>query len=344
MEVPVYEGRERDALSMMRVFSGPSHPDLARGICAHLGVPLSPLLRQRFSDDCLYIQLGETVRNHDVFVVQSISAPTSDHLVELFMMLDIARSAGARSVHAIIPYYSYARSDKKDAPRISITARLLADLIVHSGAQHVMTMTLHSPQVHGFFSVPTDHLTALPCFVDHFRGRDLRSTVVVSPDIGHAKRASKLATALGGLPMTAGNKVRVSDTEVVMRDWVGTRPNGVEHALIFDDEIANGGTMFEAIRALKDEGVRRFTVACTHGIFSGQAIERFAAMPEIEEIVTTDTVPIPAEKRLSKLTVLSVAGIFGEAIRCNALGQSVGQLFAFWPEEEPVQPGLGQAE
>jgi len=168
--------------------------------------------------------------------------------------------------------------------------------------------------------------------------------VVVSPDIGHAKRASKLASALGGLPMAAGNKVRVSDTEVVMRDWVGSRPRGVEHALIFDDEIANGGTMFEAIRALKEEGVRRFTVACTHGIFSGQAIERFAAMPEVEEIVTTDTVPIPAEKRLPNMTILSVAGVFAEAIRCNALGRSVGKLFAFWPEDEAVQPGLRQAE
>jgi len=340
----VQEGREREVLSMMRVFSGPSHPDLAKGICTHLGVPLSPIHYQRFSDDCLYIQLGETVRNHDVFIVQTISAPTSDHLIELFMMLDIARSAGARSVHAVIPYFSYARSDKKDAPRISITARLLADLIVQSGAQHVMTMTLHSPQVHGFFSVPTDHLTALPCFVEHFKKRDLRNTVVVSPDIGHAKRASKLASALGGLPMAAGNKVRVSDTEVVMRDWVGSRPSGVEHALIFDDEIANGGTMFEAIRALKEEGVRRFTVACTHGIFSGRAIERFAALPEVEEIVTTDTVPIPPEKRLPNMTILSVAGVFAEAIRCNAMGRSVGKLFAFWPEDESGQPGLRQAE
>lgn len=340
----MYDIRERETFSRMRVFSGSSHPELAKGICAHLGVPLSPVHYQRFSDDCLYVQLGETVRNHNVFIVQSISVPTSDHLIELFMMLDIARSAGARSVHAIIPYFSYARSDKKDAPRISITARLMADLIVHSGAQHVMTMTLHSPQVHGFFSVPTDHLTALPCFVEHFKKQDLRGTVVVSPDIGHAKRASKLASALGGLPMAAGNKVRVSDTQVVLRDWVGARPSGAEHALIFDDEIANGGTMFEAIRALKEEGVRRFTVACTHGVFSGQAIERFAAMPEIEEIVTTDTVPIPAERRLPKMTVLSVAGIFAEAIRRNALGQSVGQLFAFWPEDVPAQAGLGQAE
>ena len=178
------DSREREALGMVRVFSGSSHPGLAEGICSHLGVPLSPVVRQRYSNDCLYVQLGQTVRNHDVFIVQSISTPTSDHLIELFMMLDIARSAGARSLHAVVPYYSYARSDKKDAPRISITARLLADLIVASGAQHVMTMTLHSPQVHGFFSVPTDHLTALGCFVEHFKGRDLSGTVVVSPGAG----------------------------------------------------------------------------------------------------------------------------------------------------------------
>ncbi len=338
------ESREREALSMMRVFSGSSHPELAAGICAHLGLPLSPVAHERFSDDCLYIQLGQTVRNHEVFIVQSISTPTSDHLMELFMMLDIARSAGARSVHAVIPYFSYARSDKKDAPRISITARLMADLIVTSGARHVMTMSLHSPQVHGFFSVPTDHLTALPSFVDYFKNRDLTNTVVVSPDIGHAKRATKLATALGGLPVTAGNKVRVSDTEVVLREWVGARPQGQEHAILFDDEIANGGTMFEAIRALKDEGVRRFTVACTHGIFSGRAIENFAAMPEVEEIVTTDTVPLPPAKRLPKMRILSVAGLFAEAIRCNALGLSVGPLFAFWPDDQLGQPGLAHAE
>ncbi len=338
------DNHEREALSMMRVFSGSSHPELAQGICAHLGIPLSPVVRQRFSNDCQYIQLGQTVRNHDVFIVQSISAPTSDYLIELFIMLDTARSAGARSVHAIIPYYSYARSDKKDAPRISITARLLADQIVAAGAQHVMAMSLHSPQVHGFFSVPTDHLTALPCFVDYFKGRDFSRTVVVAPDIGHTKRATKLATALGGLPVTAGNKVRISDTQVALREWVGARPAGQEHALVFDDEIANGGTMFEAIRALKNEGVRRFTVVCTHGIFAGRAIETFAAMPEVEEIVTTDTVPIPPAKRLPKMTILSVAGVFAEAIRCNALGQSVGRLFAFWPDDDRSLPGLAQAE
>ncbi|MDI7274562.1 MAG: ribose-phosphate pyrophosphokinase [Anaerolineae bacterium] len=332
---------------MMRVFSGSSHPELAQGICSHLGIPLSPVLHQRFSDDCLYLQLGHTVRNHDVFVVQSISAPTSDHLIELFMMLDIARSAGARSVHVVIPYYSYARSDKKDAPRISITARLMADLMRCAGAQHVMTMTLHSPQVHGFFSVPTDHLTALPCFVEYFKERDLSDTVVVSPDIGHAKRATKLATALGGLPVTAGNKVRVSDTRVILREWVGARPQGRRHALLFDDEIANGGTVFEAIRALKEEGVRHFTVACTHGVFAGGAIETFAEMPEVVEIVTTDTVPIPPHKRLPNMRILSVASVFAEAIRCNLLGRSVGKLFAFWPEDEEEQqlePGLQHAE
>ncbi|MGQ9684323.1 MAG: ribose-phosphate diphosphokinase [Anaerolineae bacterium] len=338
--------REREALSMMRVFSGASHPELAQDICSHLGIPLSPVARQRFSNDCLYIQLGQTVRNHDVFIVQSISTPTSDHIIELLMMLDIARSAGARSVHALVPYFSYARSDKKDAPRISITARLMADLISASGAKHVMTMSLHSPQVHGFFSVPTDHLTALPCFVEYFKKRDLTGTVVVSPDIGHAKRATKLAAALGGLPVTAGNKVRISDTQVALREWVGARPRGARHALVFDDEIANGGTMFEAIRALKAEGVQHFTVACTHGIFSGKSIEQFAALDEVDEIVTTDTVPIPPHKRLPKMRILSVADVFAEAIRCNAIGRSVGQLFAFWPDEdeETAPLGLRQAE
>src|SRR5512133_862468 len=197
----------------VRIFSGRSHLAFAQGIADYLGVPPEKSHFRRFSNDCQEVQLGASVRSRSVFIVQSLVKPVSDNLLELLIMLDIAHSAGARSIHAIIPYYSFARSDKKDSPRISIIARLVADLLATSGSTHVMTMTLHSPQVQGFFSVPTDVLTARPEFGAYFRNRDLSKTVVVSPDMGHAKPAAQFADMFK-LPVIAANKERVSDTEV----------------------------------------------------------------------------------------------------------------------------------
>ncbi len=210
----------------VRFFSGSSHPQLAADIVAHLGLPLDKTHISRFSNDYLYIQLDASVRSRVVYIVQSLTPPVNDHLVELLMMLDIARSASAKEIHAIIPYFSFARSDKKDAPRISITARLVADLIQTAGATHVMTMMLHSPQVHGFFSIPADPLTSRPVFNRHFEGRDLSGTVVVAPDMGHAKSAARFAKGLG-LPVAAGDKERISDTEVLISGLVGSPVQGL---------------------------------------------------------------------------------------------------------------------
>lgn len=314
----------------IRVFSGQSHPALAAAIAAYLGVPLAETHASRFHNDNLHIQLGASVRGRVVFIVQSLTPPVSDHLMELFMMLDIARSAAAREVHAIIPYLSYARSDKKDAPRISITARLIADLLEAAGATHVMTMTLHSPQVHGFFSVPTDPLTARKRFVSCFRERDLppEKTIVVAPDFGRAKAAARFANQLG-LPFASANKMRLSDTEVRISGLVGRQIEGFRHVLIYDDEIVTGGTVLELCRILIEREVEEITVICTHGLFIGDALERLSAIPQVTEIVTTDTVPIPPEKRLPYMTILSVAPVFGEAIRRNYARQSIGDLFSF---------------
>jgi ribose-phosphate pyrophosphokinase len=227
----------------------------------------------------------------------------------------------------VIPYYSYARSDKKDAPRISIAGRLVADLLVTAGATHIIAMTLHSPQVHGFFSIPTDHLTAQSVFVEHFLKQDLSNTVVVSPDIGNAKRASALARSLG-LPIAAGEKFRKSDDEVefggIMGDVKGKR------VIVMDDEIATGGSMVELIRILRKQNVRRATILCTHGLFTGKAAERLNGVDEIEEIVTSNTVPLHPDRTPERLTVLSVGQIFGEVIRRNVVGESVGALFEYW--------------
>ncbi len=319
--------------SEVRFFSGSSHPQLAADIASYLGIPLDKTEITRFSNDNLYIQLGASARSRTVFIVQSLSPPVNDHLVELLMMLDIARAASAKEVHAIIPYFSFARSDKKDAPRISITARLIADLLQTAGATHVMTMVLHSPQVHGFFSVPTDPLSSRPVFTQHFQRRDLSGTIVVAPDMGHAKSAARFAKDLG-LPVAAGDKERVSDTEVRLSGVVGHQVHGCRRALIFDDEIATGGSVFEMSKLLIRDGIEELWIVCTHGVFARGGLEKLAAVPQITEIVTTDTVRISSKNRPSKLHVLSVAHVFGEAIRRNYLRQSIGDLFVFG-EENP---------
>ncbi len=315
----------------VRFFSGSSNKALAANIASELDVPLDETHISRFSNDNLYIQLGATVRNRRVYIVQALSQPTNDHLMELLMMLDIARAAAASEVHAIIPYYSFGRSDKKDAARISITARLVADLIKASGATHVMSMMFHSPQVHGFFSVPTDPLSARPAFQDYLNTRDLSDHIVVAPDMGSAKSASRFAKSLK-LPIAAGNKERLSDTHVKISGLVGNQVRGHKHALIYDDEIATGGSIDELSRVLITEDVEDITVVCTHGVFTRGGLERLAAIPQIREIITTDTVYLPPEKRHPKLKVLSVASIFADAIRHNLHHESINELFVFGEE------------
>jgi ribose-phosphate pyrophosphokinase len=314
----------------VRFFSGRSNPELAAKICNHLNVPLETTHYSRFSNDNLFVQLGASVRGRIVYIVQSLTPPVSDHLVELLMMLDIAKSAAAREVHAIIPYFSYARSDKKDAPRVSITARLIADLLKTAGTTHIMTMTLHSAQVHGFFSVPTDPITARSLFGDYFRQRDLNPNecVIVSPDMGRAESAARFASQLG-LPVATASKTRVSDTEVKISGLIKRQVKGFRHALVYDDEIATGGSVSQLSDRLVKSGIKEISLICTHGLFLGRAIERITAVPEITEIVTTDTVFRPPENQHPLMKVLSVAPVFGDAIRYNYLHQSIGSLFTF---------------
>ena len=308
------------------VFSGTAHPELAMEVCESLHVPLSPSTVQRFGNDCLYVQLNANCRENDVFLIQPVVPPVQEHLMELLFMLDAARGASAARTTAVIPYYAYARSDKKDMPRISIAGRLVADLLVTAGANRVLTMTLHSAQVQGFFSVPTDHMNALKILANHFRGRSLKNTIVVSPDLGHAKSASHLARLLK-LPVAAANKRRLSDEKVVVDTIVGDVEG--KDVIILDDEIANGTTIIEVLKCLRERHVGRIVaVVCTHGLFTGNSIERFAAQPDIEEIVTTNTVPIPPEKLLPNMTILSIAPLIAETIRRVHNGESVSSLFA----------------
>jgi ribose-phosphate pyrophosphokinase len=304
------------------VFSGSAHTALAHRICDELGVTLSETMISRFSNDCLQAQLLANCRQRDVYLVQPLVPPTQDSLMELLLMIDAARGASSGMITAVIPHYAYARSDKKDASRISLGGRLVADLISTAGADRVLTMNLHAPQVHGFFSVPVDHLTALGVLADHFREQDLENSVVVSPDLGNAKDATQFSRLLG-LPVAAGSKRRLGDDRVVVDSIVGDVEG--KRAIVLDDEIATGGSIVELLDRLADRGVTEAAVACTHGLFAGRAVERLRGHPMISEVVTTDTVPAPVG--WPELKVRSVAGLFAEAIKRIHEGESVSSLF-----------------
>jgi ribose-phosphate pyrophosphokinase len=306
------------------VFSGSAHPSLAAEICAQLGVPLRPSQLRRFANDCLEVQLLSNCRERDVFLIQPLAAPVQEHLVELLLMLDAARGASAARVTAVIPHYAYARSDKKSMPRVSIGGRLVADLLVTAGASRVLTMTLHAPQVHGFFSIPVDHLHALREIAAHFRGRDLSGAVVVSPDLGNAKQAAALARMLG-LPVAAGAKERISDDRVTITSIIGDVAG--RDVIVIDDEIARGTTTVELLGRLREHGARSVRIACTHGLFCDGALKRIAAWPEVLEIVCTNTVAITETEPESKLHVISLAAALAEAIRRIHEGESVSALF-----------------
>ncbi len=318
------------------VFSGTAHPVLADQICEHLGVRRSRVDIKRFSNDCLQAQLLENCRQRDVYIIQPLVPPTQEHLMELLLMIDAARGASAAQITAVMPHYAYARSDKKDASRISLGGRLVADMLVTAGASRVLTMALHAPQVHGFFSVPVDHLTAIGVLADHYRGADLADTIVVSPDLGNAKTATQFARLLG-LPVAAGSKQRLGDDRVVIDAIVGDVAG--RRAIVLDDEIATGGSIVELLDRLKDFGCTEASVACTHGLFAGQAVGRLREHPMISEVVTTDAVPPP--QGWPELRIRSVAELFAEAISRIHQGKSVSSLFeGVDPTHAPPQPRL----
>jgi ribose-phosphate pyrophosphokinase len=312
------------------VFSGSAHRPLAKAICEELGVDLSSVELTRFSNDCLQAQLQANCRQRDVYIVQPLVPPTQEHLMELLLMIDAARGASAAQITAVIPYYAYARSDKKDASRLSIGGKLVADMLSAAGVDRVITMTLHAPQVHAFFSVPVDHLTALGVLADHFLGQDLSDAVVVSPDFGNAKTASQFARLLG-TPVAAGSKKRLADDQVVIDNIVGDVEG--KRAIVLDDEIATGGSIVELLERLAEHGCTEAAIACTHGLFVGKALDRLREHPMISEVVTTDTVPPPAD--WPALEVRSVAGLFAAAIERIHAGESVSSLF------DGVDPSLG---
>ncbi len=323
------------AVRDIAVFSGSAHLELAVEVCSELGVPLLPVRLQRFANDCLEVQLQANCRERDVFLIQPLVKPVQEHLVELLLMLDAARGASAARTTVVMPHFAYSRSDKKDAPRISIGGRLVADLMVTAGASRVLTMTMHSPQVHGFFSIPVDHLHALRELAAHFATHDLTNTTVVSPDLGNAKQAAAFARMLG-VPVAAGAKERFAGDKVSITSVIGDVSG--RDVIVLDDEIAKGSTIIELVRVLREQGVREVRVACTHGLFADGALDRIGALPEVVEIVCTNTVPIAEDIRIDRLTVLSIAPALAEAMRRIHDGESVSALFE---SPDPVTgPGL----
>ncbi len=309
----------------MKVFAGSSNQVLAREIAAYLGIELGNIVLSQFSDGEIHIYIDENVRGEDVFIIQTGSVDSNFHLMELFLMIDAAKRASAERITAVMPYYCYARQDWKDRPRVPISARLVADLLEKSGADRVLAMDLHSPQIQGFFSVPMDNLTSMPVLARHINGLDLENLTIVSPDAGGVGRARVFARRLQvGLAIIDKRRPAANVAQVlhVIGDVQG------RDVVIFDDMVDTAGTLVLSTDALKKEGARRILAACTHPVLSGQAISKIEKSP-LEKVIVTNTIPLNAETQTcGKIFVLSVAELFGEAIRRINEGSSVSSLFA----------------
>jgi len=307
----------------LKLFYGNSNPKLALEISKKLLVKPGKIKFNKFSNGNIKVKIDENVRNDDVFVIQTASNPANEHLMEMLIIIDALKYASAGRITAVLPNYFYARSDKKDEPRISITARLVADLLQTAGADRILTMKLHSPQVMGFPRIPMDQIFASPVLIEHFRSKDLSNTVVAAPDVGSAKSSRLYARALD-LPLVVVDKERLGDQEkVAVRHIIGSVEG--KNVLLVDDEILSGGSMIEAAKALRENGALKIWAACTHGFFTKNAFEQFDKSP-IEEIVTTNTLPQDENLKNSKFVVLSVANMFASAIKAIHSGESVGSL------------------
>lgn len=309
----------------LKVFSGNASNGLAHNVCEYLGIPLGKLDAFKFSNDNTFVRIQENVRQRDVFLIQSFSTPVNDHVMEMLIMIDAAKRASAGRITAVIPYYGYGRTDKKDQPRVPITARLIADLLTTAGAHRVLTVDLHAGQIQGFFNIPVDELTALPILTRYFSEKRLSDPVVVAVDIGISKRARDFAERLN-VPLAIIEKRRVAGNQdtTELLNIIGEVKG--KTAILMDDEVDTGGSMVTAAHALLDSGVRAVYAACSHPVLSGTATERFAGSP-IKELVCTDSVPLPSEKRNGKVKVVSIAALLGEAIHRIHSGLSVGAMF-----------------
>ncbi|WP_124726311.1 ribose-phosphate diphosphokinase [Staphylospora marina] len=309
--------------SRLQVFSCNSNLTLAKAICEHIGIPLGDAEVGKFSDGEIHVKLNESVRGSDVYVIQSTCDPVNQHLMELLVMVDALRRASAGTINVVIPYYGYARQDRKTRARDPITAKLVANLIETAGAHRIITMDLHATQIQGFFDIPVDHLMGVPILAEYFRGKQLKDVVVVSPDHGGVIRARRLAERLEA-PIAIIDKRRPEPNVAEVMSIVGDVKG--KTAIIIDDIIDTAGTITLAANALLEHGAKEVYACCTHPVFSGPAIERIRDS-SIKEMVVTDTIPLPKHKQLDKIRVLSVARLIGDAIVRVHNEQSVSKLF-----------------
>ena len=307
-----------------KIFSGTANPSLAEAICKHLSVPLGKALLGRFSDGEIYFQILENVRGADVFVLQPCSFPVDNHLLELLLMIDAFKRASAWRITAVLPYYCYARQDRKDKPRVPISAKLVADLLETAGASRALTLDLHAPQIQGYFDVPVDHLYGSPVLIDYFRNKNLPNLTVVSPDAGGVERARAFAKKLGA-PLAIVDKRRVDLDVTEVMNLIGDVRG--RSTLIVDDIIDTAGTLVKTADALMREGATQVYAACTHAVFSGPAVERIENSV-IAEVVATDSVPLcEAAKHVKKIKILSVAELLARGIRSIHEETSISELF-----------------
>jgi len=308
----------------LKVFSGRAHPALTQEICAYLGLPLGELTLYNFSDGETYCQIDENVRGADVFVVQPTSSPVNDHVMELLILLDAFRRSSASRITAVMPYFGYARQDKKDKPRVPIAAKLMADLLTASGADRILTMDLHAAQIQGFFNIPVDHLFAAPVLLDAIREMDLQDLVIVSPDVGGVARARAIGKRLGA-SLAIIDKRRTGKNETEVLNVIGDVEG--RNVLILDDIIDTAGTLVQAEQALRGQGALKTYAAAVHPVLSGPAIQRLEES-RIETLLVTNTIPLDsAMARLPRIRSLSIAPLLGEAIQRIHQGTSVSSLF-----------------
>jgi len=309
----------------IKLFGGTGCVELAQEISTILGVPLSGRDIVEFPNENLFVRLHESVRGQDVFVIQTTSSPVNRNIMELLILLDTLKRASAGRITAVIPYYAYARSDKKDQPRVPITARLLADLIGTAGADRFMLLDLHAGQIQGFFSIPGDELTAFPILSDYYKDKNLQDEVVVSADLGFAKKARNFAVEQDAPSAFVEKRRTGSGAASESLTLIGDVRD--KTVIIVDDEVDTGGSITHAAQLVCDSGAKEVYLCFTHAVLSGSAVERLRTVP-VQEIVTTNTVPIPPEKRLPNMTVLSVAPLLAGVIWRVHTGQSVGEMFS----------------
>lgn len=309
--------------SNIQIFTCNSNPKLARDICDYLGIPLGDAYVGKFSDGEIQIKLNQTVRGSDVYVIQSTCDPVNQHLMELLVMVDSLKRASAETINVVVPYYGYARQDRKAQARDPITAKLVANLIQTAGADRLITIDLHAPQIQGFFDIPVDQLLGVPILADYYLKKNLSDIVVVSPDHGGVVRARRLAERLEA-PIAIVDKRRPAPNVAEVMNIIGDIEN--RNCIIIDDIIDTAGTITLAANALVEQGARAVYACCTHPVFSGPAIERIQHS-QIEEMVVTDTIPLSEEKQLHKIRTLSVAPLLSEAIMRVHTRQSVSKLF-----------------